>query len=178
MLETFSARRVTADVLSHLERRRPAIVHDTAAIEAEIRAAIEPIRREYSDIDLPARYLDALERELIATIPARWRQFAEPFTLDERHTFGVWRGGDIVARLAYVGGAALLGFFIVWAPFIPIWEKWVPFALAGGAWFLPDLQIGFRRRRYARQLGELVLQMDLAQRQLERQVTTDDLLKP
>ncbi len=176
MLETFSARRVTGEVLSHLERRRPAIVHDEEAIKAEIRNALEPIRRQYKDVDLPLRYLDALEAELLASIPARWRQFAESFTNDETRTFGVWRGGDVFARLAYVGAAAALGFFVVWAPFIPLWDKWIPFAMAAGAWFLPDLQIGYRRRRYARQLGELVLQMGAAQKQLERQVTTDDIL--
>jgi hypothetical protein len=62
MLKTFSARQVTADVLSHLERRRPAIVSDDEAIRSEIRAALVPVRREYGELDLPARYLDALER--------------------------------------------------------------------------------------------------------------------
>lgn len=176
MLKTFSAQQVTADVLSHLERRRPAIVHDDAAIGAEIKAALLPVRREYAELDLPARYLDALEAELLATVPARWRQCAEPFTLAEARGFGIWRGGDVLARLAYLAAAAAVGFFIVWAPFIPIWEKWLPFALGAGAWWLPDLQIGFHRRRYARQLGEIVMQMDQAQRQLERQVSTEELI--
>lgn len=176
MIKTFSARQVTADVLAHLERRRPAIVHDNEAIRAEVHAALEPVRREYGELDLPARYLDALEKELMATIPARWRLIAEPFTADETRGFGLWRGGDVFARLGFLAIAAAIGFFVVWAPFIPIWEKWLPFALGAGAWWLPDLQTGFHRRRYSRQLGEIVLQMEKAQRQIERQVTTDDVL--
>lgn len=176
MLKTFSAGQVTADVLAHLERRRPAIVHDEDLIRAEVHAALEPVRREYGELDLPARYLDALEKELMATIPARWRICAERFTAEESKGFGLWRGGDVFARLGYLAIAAAIGFFVVWAPFIPIWEKWLPFALAGGAWWLPDLQTGFRRRKYARQLGEIVVQMEHAQRQIERQVTTDDVL--
>jgi hypothetical protein len=159
-----------------LERRRPAIVQDDEAIRAEVRAALSPVRREYGEHDLPKRYLDALERELLATIPARWRRSAEPFTTEEAQGFGIWRGGDIFARLTYLGVSAAIGFFIVWAPFIPIWEKWLPFAMAGASWFLPDLQVRFKRRRYARELGEIVLQMDLAQRQIERQITSDDIL--
>lgn len=176
MLKTFSAAQVTSDVLAHLERRRPAIVHDDAAIESEIRAALAPVRREYAEMELPVRYLDALEAELLDTVPARWRQCAEPFTEDEKKGFGIWRQGDVFARLTYLGISAAIGFFIVWAPFIPIWEKWLPFAMAAGAWWLPDLQTGLRRRRYAHQLGEIVAQMEQAQKQLERQVTSEDIL--
>lgn len=176
MLKTFSARQVTADVLAHLERRRPAIVHDDEAIRSEVRAALEPVRREYGELDLPVRYLDALERELVATVPARWRQCAEPFTAEEAQGFGLWRKGDVFARLAYLAIGGAIGLFILKAPFIPIWEKWLPFAMAAAAWWLPDIQTGFHRRRYARQLGEIVLQMEQAQRQIERQVTTEDVL--
>lgn len=174
MLKAFSAGQVTADVLAHLERRRPAIVGDDAAIRAEITAALEPVRREYAEYDLPARYLDALTAELLGTIPARWRQVAEPFTADERRGFGIWRHGDVVARLAFVGIGLLASVFA--ARILPSWQKWLPFLFTAGAWWLPDLQISSRRRRYAQQLGEIVAQMEQAQRQLERQVTTEDLI--
>jgi len=174
MLKAFLAGQVTADVLAHLERRRPAIVSDDAAIRAEITAALEPVRREYAEYDLPARYLDALEAELLGTIPARWRQVAEPFTADERRGFGIWRQGDVIARLAFVGVGLLAS--VLAARILPSWQKWLPVLFTAGAWWLPDLQIGSRRRRYAQQLGEIVAQMELAQRQLERQVTTDDLI--
>jgi hypothetical protein len=53
------------------------------------------------------------------------------------------QGRDLYNRLSYTLGFFLLGLFIVWAPFIPIWEKWIPFALAALAPllspFLPDL---------------------------------------
>jgi hypothetical protein len=174
MLKTFSAGQVTADVLAHLERRRPAIVHDDAAIRSEVLAALEPVRREYADMDLPARYFDALENELLGAIPARWRQIAEPFTEEERRGFGVWRGGDVFARLLYVGVGLLASVFA--ARILPSWQKWLPFLFTVGAWWLPDLQAGSRRRRYAHQLGEIVAHMEQAQRQLERQVTTEDLI--
>src|SRR5262249_26957132 len=69
------------------------------------------------------------------------RQVARRFTDRESREFGVWRGGDPVARLTYVASGLLVGGLIIWAPFIPIWEKWFPFVLAIAAYWLPDVQV-------------------------------------
>jgi len=178
MLSEFSARAVTLQVLEHLERRRPAIVGDEARIRQEIADVLVPLRRTYAEYELPMSYMDALDKEVTATLPVRWRAAAEPFTRLEQKGFGVWRGGDPVARLTYVLLGLIIGGLIVWAPFIPIWEKWFPFAVAVLAWWLPDVQARWHKRRYARELGAIAATMDRAQPELDQHITVTDLLPP
>jgi hypothetical protein len=175
VLQEFSASAVTTEVLEYLERRRPAIVHDEAIVRAEVQSALEPIRREYAGSGLPQRYLEALEQEILASVPARWRGIAEPFTRLEKAGYGVWRGGDVIARAAYALAGLAIGGLVIWAPFIPIWDKWFAFVLGGAAWWLPDLQSRWARRRYARRLGEIVAEVGTAQKALDRQLTVDEL---
>jgi hypothetical protein len=178
MLPEFSARVVGLQVLDHLERRRPAIAGDEPRIRDEIKEALVPVRKAYTDYELPMSYLDALEKEIAATLPARWRAVAEPFTRLEQKGFGIWRGGDPLARLSYVLIGLVVGGLIVWAPFIPIWEKWFPFAVALLAWWLPDVQIRWHKRRYARELGAIATTMERAQPALDQYITITDLLPP
>jgi|SRR5438552_1991776 len=178
MTEEFAIKNVALDVLAHLELHREEAVQDEAATRLAVDAALEPVRRSYLDSQLPAAYLRALDHELATTIAASWRAVAVPFTELEKRRFGIWRGGDLVARLAYVLGGLSLGGLIVWLPFIPIWEKWLPFAMAlGGAW-LPNAQVLWQRRRYARELGAIAVRLGARQGALEAAVTMNDLLPP
>jgi hypothetical protein len=174
----FSARDVGMQVIEHLERRRPALVGSDSLVAAEVKSALVPVRKAYAEYELPPGYIDALEAELVATLPARWRQVAAPFTKLEERGFGLWRGGDVVARLTFVLAGLVVGGLIVAAPFIPIWEKWFPFALAIAAWWLPDAQARWQKRRYAKELGAIVTTLDRAQPELDRHVTIAELLPP
>ena len=178
MVGEFSLRQMTAEVLEHLERRRAAIVHDEKAVADEVKHALVPVKKSYAELDMPRAYMEAVEEELVGSLPARWRTVALPFTADEKKSFGVWRGGDLFARLTYAAGGLLVGLFVVWAPFIPIWWKWFPILVAIASWWVPDAQFSLRRRRYARALGEIVASYDSAQKQLDRHVTMEDLLPP
>ena len=178
MLPEFSARSVALQVIEHLERRRPAIASSPAAIAAEVKNALVPVRRAYVDSELPKSYIDALESELTETLPARWHAIADSFTKLEGAGFRLWRGGDVVARLTYIFSGLVIGGLIVEAPFIPIWEKWFPFVLAVLAYWLPDVQVRFHKRRYARELGAIVASLDRAQPALDQHVTFTDLLPP
>jgi hypothetical protein len=178
MMSEFSARAVSIQVLEHLERRRPAIVADEERVRAEIKDALVPLRKAYAETELPASYIDAVEKEVTATLPARWRAVAAPFTRLEQQGFGLWRGGDPIARLTFVLGGLILGGLIVWAPFIPIWEKWFPFVIAVLAWWLPDVQTRWHKRRYARELGAIVSTMERAQPALDQHITITELLPP
>jgi hypothetical protein len=178
MTGEFAIGKVTLDVLAHLERHREAAARDEGAAAREVETALAPIREAYRESELPAAYFDALERELRAALPAAWRAVAVPFTALEGRDFGRWRGGDLGARLAYVLGGLVLGGLIVWLPFVPIWEKWVPFALAVAGWWLPDAQVAWHRRRYARALGGIGRRFEASQRALEAGVPMTDLLPP
>jgi len=178
VLEEFSAGAVATEVIEHLERRRPSIVDDDGRVRDAAREALVPVRSAYAESDLPPGYFEALEKEILDTVPDRWRRAARTFTRLEERGLGGWRGGDVVARLSYGFGGLAIGGFILWAPFIPVWEKWVPFALCVGALFLPDLTRWWQRRRYAKELGQIVATLERAQPILDRRVSVTELLGP
>lgn len=104
------------------------------------------------------RSVDDLIRQVV--LPA-YARLAAPFTRRERNDFylapGPFHG---LERAAWCVGGMALGAFVVWAPFIPLWEKeWVlPFALAGLVF--PDLRRYFALRRYQAELNWLVAHAD------------------
>ncbi len=178
MVPEFSADAVTRQVLARLERQRAALADDAAATESAVTAELEAARGRYAEAALPAPYFDALARELGPAIGPRWRRVAAAYTALEGRGFGIWRGGDLVARLAYVFAGLVLGGLCVELPFIPIWEKWFPFALSAAGYFLPDAQTRWHRHHYARQLGEIVRDFGALQPRLEAAVKLTDLLGP
>jgi hypothetical protein len=178
VLPEFSAERVTLDVLEHLERRRLAIVHDEALVRAEVREALVPIKKAYEEAELPMPYYDALAAEVEETVPVEWRTRALAFTDGEKREFGLWRGGDPIARITYVFIGLVIGGLCVELPFIPIWEKWFPFVLAIAGWWVPTAQVAWHRRRYARALGGIALKVASAQPRIDAAVSTNDLLLP
>ena len=176
MVGEFSAKHVALQVLERLERRRAEIVRDEAAVQAEVKDALAPIRKAYEEAQLPLPFLDGLEEEITRTVPVAWRTAALGYTHREGNEFGLWRGGDPVARLAYVLIGLVIGGLCVALPFIPIWEKWFPFALALSGWWLPDVQVRWHKRRYARALGAIALKVAATQPLLEGRVSMDSLL--
>jgi hypothetical protein len=169
--DDFSAREVSLQVIGHLERRRPQIAFDGALVRAAVDEALAVVEKQYLEAELPPRYLQALAEEVRRTVPERWQPLARDFVTRERKGFGIWRGGDPVARATYLLVGLVIGGLIVWAPFIPIWEKWFPFVLAVAAFFLPDLQTTWHRRRYARALGDIAVAMERIQPQLDEHFT-------
>jgi hypothetical protein len=178
MNDEFSARRIATEVVTSLERRREAVCGDEAAVRVELEQALVPLRAAYQESSLPPSYFAALEEELRQVIPERWQAAAARFTALERRGFGSWRGGDVYARVAYVFGGLLVGGLCVALPFIPIWEKWFPFALAAAGWWLPDAQSLWHRRRYARELGKIVGAVAARQPALEARVSLKELASP
>lgn len=178
MSSEFSAREVAVCVLEHLERRRPAIAADAAQVQAEVKEALVPLRKAYAEAELPLAYFDALEHEVEGTLPARWQSAAIVYTDLEAHDFYLWRKGDPVSRLTYVFAGLTLGGICVALPFIPIWSDWFPFILAFAAWWLPTLQVAWYKRRYARALGDMVVEFAKVQPQLDAHFESPDLLLP
>ncbi len=175
--DEFSAARVIAlQVLAQLERRRAEIADDDAEVRAEVERALAPVRQAYGEAELPVPYIERLQSELLRALPGAWQAIAQRYTRDEKRQFGIWRGGDPVARVTYVFVGLALGGLCVELPFIPIFEKWFPFVLAVLAWWLPDVQARWHRRRYAHALGNVALRMGELQPLLDGTVSTESLL--
>jgi hypothetical protein len=131
--------------------------------EAELPQLREAIRREEGHLDEEARQeLFRRVEELIGTVvvPA-YARLASRFTERERNDFYLVR--DPLHGLERIGwglAGVLVGTFVVWAPFIPLWSKeWVlPFMVAG--LFFPNLRRLFTIRKYERTINDLVARAD------------------
>ncbi len=112
--------------------------------------------------------VDGLVRGVV--IPAYTRLTA-PFTVRERNDFYVT--AEPLHGLERTGWAVLgflLGAFVVWAPFIPLWEKeWFLVFVFGGLAF-PELRRWFSVRGYRRQLADLVARADAEIRRTDLQL--------
>ncbi len=162
---------LAAQLLADLERLRPGISPD-ATIEQirrhcseRLRLRLPEIYREYQvDAQEPeaAAQLLLYEREMEQLLLPRYSLLAQRQNQMERK-IGPGRHSEFYNRLTYAGLFFAIGVFVVWAPFIPVWDKWIPFVLAIVApllspW-LPNLYQLLMKRRHALALG--ILQMDL-----------------
>jgi hypothetical protein len=152
---------VTRYLLASWERRRPAIESWDEATEQALRA----------DADAELAQMQSQMRELGMDDPAYWARVADAvrkiviprylvLARDEnalaRRDYGLWRGGDLLARATFAAAGLVLGALAVAIPWIPVTEKWVPWALFVGGPFVPDVYLWWYRRRYQRRLERLV----------------------
>lgn len=145
--ELLEAARARADVrLGELHRERHAVLEELGEGAAEAQQQLALYRREVEQILLP-----------------RWASLALRQGRAERAPRAVLRGADGFNRATWALISLLIGAFVVWAPFIPIWDKWIPFAAGAlAAYFapaLPDLHGALLRRRH--EVGLLALLIDL-----------------
>jgi hypothetical protein len=139
--------------------------------EAYFRALYAPERGRLRDVirleqphlsdDGRAALFDQVDRLIGEVVIPAYVRVAAPFTRRERNDFHLApRALRLVER---AGGAllgALVGGFVVWAPFIPLWSKeWVlPFFLLGLVF--PELRRVWEVRRYGRELNRTVARAD------------------
>ena len=167
--------RFVDSLLSSFENRRPGVTdemtRDRAAGEAffadiyekETARLVDTVRTEEPHLAPEARaelvrQVDALIRKVV--IPA-YARLALPFTRRERNGFFVLPEPlHLLERLLWAGAAMALGAFAVWAPFVPLWEKYwiVPFALGG--FFMPGVRRLLSLSRYEAELNSLVAKAD------------------
>lgn len=151
------------ELLADLERFRPAVPSATSERDAETalreRAALRlgELYREFrvdeTESDLAEDSQFALyKREVDQVLIPRYARLAQQQNQLEQAPRRAWQGRDLYNRLSWALGFFLVGVFVVWAPFIPIWEKWIPFALAALAPlvspFLPDLYGAWQNQKH------------------------------
>lgn len=160
--ERFSIEFVCGVLIAAAERKRLALGPWTPAAREELRAvfraelaAIEPRFFEVFD---DRRYFDHLEQTAMDVCFPRYCAVAEKQTALEQHGYRLWRGGDLLARLAYMAGGLAFGLFVVKTPWVPVPETWDFLILASmlGAPFIPDAQVALHKRRYSKALQNIV----------------------
>jgi hypothetical protein len=151
---------VTAAVLAALERRRPGFEAWSSAVEAQLTEAAEQalaeIGRQFSEVAVDPAYWERVESVTRTVALPRYFQIARTQHALERSGYGLWRGGDLTARIGYGALGAVLALILWRAAFLPRWLELLPLALVLFGPLLPDVQISSARRRYARALDGII----------------------
>lgn len=145
-------------VLEELEHRRRSLERDELEfrLRETAKAKLEQIKRAYDEFGGSPAYWAALEKEVLETALPQYAHAAEEMNALERTHFGLWRGGDPAARLAFGLGGLFLGSLIVAMPFVPVVEGMSAFALAAAGVVYPEIKRYTHERRHFRTLNRLV----------------------
>lgn len=127
--------------------------------EAELPLLRDAIRLEESHLTEAARdeLFRRVEEMVRAVVVPAYARLATRFTNRERNDFYLVREQlHGLERIGWGLAGMVVGAFVVWAPFIPLWSKeWVlPFMIGG--LFFPNLRRFWAIRRYERELNLLV----------------------
>ena len=145
-------------VLEECEHRRRGFDDDDAE-EQLLRVArgkLAKIKKAYDEFGGSPAYWSVLENEVLETAMPQYIQAAREMTALERANFGIWRGGDPLARFAFALGGLFIGSLLIALPFIKIVEAMFAFALAGLGFIYPELKRFTHERRHFRLLNRLV----------------------
>jgi hypothetical protein len=170
--ERFSIPFLAGILISAAERKRPGLGPWSDKAQDEIRALFESelaqMKRQFFELFDDSAYWERVERTLLEVCLPRYCALAQKQTELERRDYGLWRGGDLVARGAYAAAGLLIGIVMVKLPFIPIPQTWDLFAfitmLAGP--FVPDAQIWMYKRKHRKRLEAILADMREAEEQL------------
>ena len=145
-------------VLEECEHRRRGFDDDEAE-EQLLRVArgkLAKIKKAYDEFGGSPAYWNVLETEVLETAMPQYIQAAREMTALERANFGVWRGGDPVARFAFGLGGLFLGSLLLVLPALKIVEAMLALAMAGLGFTYPELKRFTHERRHFRLLNRLV----------------------
>jgi hypothetical protein len=159
--EKYSLAAVARHLLALFEVRRPGISRWDGEAQERLRAEAESALRQMEQqcrelgVDDPPHWQRARAVVRDALLP-RYARLAEEENAAAAREYGMWRGGDLVARAVFALAGLVLGAIAVVVPWIPVQEKWVPWALFVLGPFLPDAYAWWYRRRYRMRLQGLV----------------------
>jgi hypothetical protein len=125
-----------------------------------LKEAVRAAQPQLSDkaLEIYEHEVDQLIRRVV--IPA-YARVAKDFTPKERNDFYLTEEKlHLLERVGWGLGGILVGAFVIWAPFIPLWDKEliIPFMLAGLAF--PNIRRYFKLRSYEKELNRLVSKTD------------------
>ena len=132
---------VTAYVIALLERRRVASETWDDALEGQLREeavrALTEAGVQFREMaDDPAYWQRMTEQVLGVALPRYFRVAQEQHAL-ERRQYGIWRGGDFIARAAFALAGLVMG-VVIWRTGIPKYFEPLPLALFIGGPLIPD----------------------------------------
>lgn len=173
-------------LLEDLERTRRAWSKDESEegiktqIQKRICARLPELLQEFFPDDLQiSNQINLYQREMEQLFIPRYARIAKEQNQVENLSTKPWQGNDLYNRIFYAGFFVLVGIFVVWAPFIPLWDKSIPFFLGAVAFFispfLPNLYQNFLQKQHKRKLAELFTDLDQAGLALPSHETSNPL---
>ena len=115
---------------------------------------MEKQRRELG-IDDPG-YWQRVRRALDEILVPRYAALASSEIELAKRDYGIWRGGDLIARATFALAGFVLGIICVEVPYIPIQAKWFPALLLVLGPLFPDAVMSLHRRRWRKRLEALI----------------------
>ena len=169
-------------LLEQFELRRPGLKAVTPEVEADLRRQAEieiaQMERQLHELGIEDKqYWQRARRVVDEILLPRYARIAQAEIDLARRDYGVWRGGDLVARAAFAALGLVLGIVCVELPYIPIQARWfpaIPFVLGP---LFPDLVIALHRRRYRKKLEAIVGDLSKASLALETYRPLSELTK-
>ncbi|TMA24520.1 MAG: hypothetical protein E6J88_10880 [Deltaproteobacteria bacterium] len=159
-------------LLEQFELRRPGVREWTPQIEASFRqqaeAELVQMERQLKEMEIDdPQYWQRVRRVVDDIVLPRYAKVVNDDIALAKRDYGIWRGGDLVARGTFALAGFILGIIAVEVPYIPIEAKWFPAVTLLAGPFFPDLIQGWYRWRYRRKLDELVRDLDAVSGTLE-----------
>ncbi len=142
---------------------------------ATARAKLARIKAAYDEFGGSPTYWESLETEVLKTAMPQYMAAAREMNALERGKFGVWRGGDPLARIAFAIGGLLLAVLLFFVPYVRMFEAAWMVTLAATGFFFPELKRWTHERRHTKLLNRLVAEAAAYQQnaKLHYMTTTD-----
>jgi hypothetical protein len=148
-------------LLQQFELRRPGIRQWSPEVEASLRkdaeAELQLMEKQLRETGMDdAGYWQRVRRALDEILVPRYAALATSEIELAKRDYGIWRGGDLIARATFALAGFVLGIICVEVPYIPIQAKWFPALLLVLGPLFPDAVMWLHRRRWRKKLEELV----------------------
>jgi hypothetical protein len=148
-------------LLEQFELRRPGIREWSPEIEAQLRrdaeSELQVMEKQLREMGMDdPGYWQRVRRALDEILLPRYGALATGEIELARRDYGIWRGGDLIARATFALAGFLLGIVCVEVPYIPIQAKWFPALLLVLGPLFPDGVMWLHRRRWRKRLEALV----------------------
>jgi hypothetical protein len=123
-------------------------------------AELQQMERQLRELEIDdPQYWQRVRRVVDEIILPRYAKIVTDELALARREYGIWRGGDLVARGTFAVAGFILGIIAVEVPYIPIEAKWFPAVTLLAGPLFPDIVMGWYRWRYRRKLEEIVVDL-------------------